>query len=168
MPSVQRRSARQTDPDEMLMRRYVDGDASAFEQLFRRYAPRACDDPERAFAHWFFQIAHRLLVDDRRRAYRAHEGAHEVPIEDRDRDSDRTGARDQVADREQLGQLLRGLSAEERDVLVCAKLEGIEYFELAAQLGKSVDAVKKLASRALQRLRAASLSAASPGLRGRS
>jgi len=164
MLSVQRRSVQQKDPDETLMREYVDGDASAFEQLFRRYAPRACDDPERAFAHWFFQIAHHLLVDDRRRAYRAHE----VPIEDRDRDSDRTGARDQVADREQLGQLLRGLSAEERDVPVSAKLEGIEYFELAAQLGKSVDAVKKLASRALQRLRAASLSAASPGLRGRS
>jgi DNA-directed RNA polymerase specialized sigma24 family protein len=39
--------------------------------------------------------------------------------------------------------------------LVAAKIEGIGYPELAARLGKSVDAIKKMISRALQRLRAA-------------
>jgi len=168
------------------MRQYVDGDAGAFDELFRRYEPRAFSffikrtrsreraqdlyqelflrihrardsyDPERAFTPWFFQIAHRLLVDDQRRAYRSHE----VPIGDREPRSDRASARDDVADREQLGQILDGLSPEERYVLVSAKVEGIGYPELAAHLGKSADAVKKMASRAMQRLRAAPFPAA--------
>lgn len=168
------------------MRRYVDGDTEAFDSLFVRYESRAFSfyikrtrsreraqdlyqelflrihrardsyDPARAFTPWFFQIAHRLLVDDQRRAYRSHE----VPIGDREICSDRTGARDEVADRDQLGQLLDGLSPEERYVLVSAKVEGIGYPELAADLHKSVDAVKKMASRAMQRLRAAPVPAA--------
>jgi RNA polymerase sigma-70 factor (ECF subfamily) len=163
------------------MRRYVDGDPEAFDELFRRYEPRAFSfflkrthsrdrardlyqelflrihrardrfDPARPFAPWFFQIAHRLLVDDQRRAYRSHE----VSIEDRNCRSQRPDPHDEVADREQVGQILDGLSAEERYVLISAKVEGAGYPELAAQLGKSVDAVKKLASRAMQRLRAA-------------
>ncbi len=176
------------------MRQYADGDAEAFDELFRRYEPRAFSffverthsrerardlyqelflrihrgrdsyDPARAFTPWFLQIAHRLLVDDRRRAYRSRE----VPIGDREPRSDRASERDGVADREQLGQILEGLSAEERYVLVSAKAEGIGYPELAARLDKSVDAVKKMASRAMQRLRAASLpTTASVGLRGR-
>jgi len=168
------------------MRQYVDGDAEAFDELFRRYESRAFSffikrtrsrerardlyqelflrihrardryDAARAFTPWFFQIAQRLLVDDQRRAYRSRE----IPIGDRETLSDRSSARDDVADREQLGQILDGLSPEERYVLVSAKVEGIGYPELAAHLDKSVDAVKKLASRAMQRLRAAPLSAA--------
>ena len=176
------------------MRQYADGDAEAFDELFRRYEPRAfcffikrthsrerardlyqelflrihrgrdSYDPARAFTPWFFQIAHRLLVDDQRRAYRSHE----VPIGDRETRSDRGSDRDEVADREQLGQILEGLSTEERYVLVSAKVEGIGYPELAARLDKSVDAVKKMASRAMQRLRAASLpTAASIGTTAR-
>ena len=48
------------------------------------------------------------------------------------------------------------LSGEERYVLISAKLDGVGYPELALQLGKSAEAVRKLASRALQRLRSAS------------
>ncbi len=59
-----------------------------------------------------------------------------------------------MADREHLAQVLAVLSSDERYVLVSAKGEGIGYAELAVALGKSVDAVKKLASRAMQRLRA--------------
>ena len=58
-----------------------------------------------------------------------------------------------MADREQIDQLLDTLSPEERYVVLSAKVEGIGYPELAEHLGKSVDAVKKLASRAIQRLR---------------
>jgi RNA polymerase sigma factor (sigma-70 family) len=167
-------------PDETLMEKYADGDTGAFEELFRRFEPRAyfyftrrTGSPERArdlyqelffrihrarqgydaaraFAPWFFQIAHRLWVDDQRRSYRAREvaiGEHE-PCG--------TGSRDEVADRELLGQMLDTLSAGERYVLVSAKVEGIAYSKLARDLGKSADAVKKMASRALQRLRAAS------------
>ncbi len=162
------------------MEGYADGDPGAFEELFRRFEARAYSyfikrtrsperaedlyqelflrihrardsyDPARAFTPWFFQIAHRLWVDDQRRAYRAHE----VAIGDHEPSAPGTG--DEVADREQLGQILDSLSADERYVLVSAKVDGIGYSDLAIQLGKSADAVKKMASRALQRLRAAS------------
>jgi len=164
------------------MEHYADGDAGAFEELFRRFEARAycyfikrtrsperaqdlyqelflrihrardTYDPARAFTPWFFQIAHRLWVDDQRRAYRAHE----VAIGDHEPSVPGSGSGDEVADREQLGQILDSLSADERYVLVSAKVEGIGYSELALHLGKSADAVKKMASRALQRLRAAS------------
>jgi RNA polymerase sigma-70 factor (ECF subfamily) len=168
------------------MGRYADGDAAAFEELFRRYEPRAyvfflrrTGSPERArdlyqelfhrihrardlydasrpFGPWFFQIANRLLVDDRRRAFRSHE----LSLGDRDPRADQPGSEAQLADREQIGQLLAALSPEERYVVLSAKVEGIGYAELARQLGRSVDAVKKLASRAIQRLREAAASEA--------
>ena len=169
-------------PDEILMARYADGDAEAFEELFRRFEPRAYAffvrrtgsreraqdlyqelflrihrardryDPSRPFTPWFFQIANRLLVDDHRRAFRGRE----VALDDREPRSSRVGSEADVANREHLAQLLGGLSAEERYVVVSSKVEGLGYAELADQLGKSVDAVRKVASRALQRLRASS------------
>lgn len=187
MPPSRCRSSLREIPDETLMQRYVDGDTDAFDELFRRYESRAfayfirrtgsreCArdlyqelflrihrarddyDPARAFAPWFFQIARRLLVDDRRRAYRSHE----FPLGDSDTCADHTSDRDDVADREQLDRMLAALSSQERFALVSAKLEGVGYAELASQLGKSVDAVKKMVSRALQRLRAAPLASRS-------
>jgi RNA polymerase sigma-70 factor (ECF subfamily) len=166
-------------PDETLMARYADGDAKAFEALFERYEPRAyvfflrrTGSPERAedlyqelflrihracdrydsgqpFSPWFFQIANRLLVDDYRRAFRNQE----VPLEERDPRTPGLGSEDVVADREHAALLLGALSPDERYVLLSAKVEGIGYPELAQHLGKSVDAVKKMASRAMRRLR---------------
>jgi RNA polymerase sigma-70 factor (ECF subfamily) len=170
------------------MAHYADGDAHAFDELFRRYEPRAYAfflrrtgsperaqdlyqelflrihrardryDAERRFAPWLFQIAHRLLVDDQRRAHRSHE----VSIGDREPPAELSCSEDQVGDRELLGQALAALSRDERYVLVSSKLEGVGYPELAAQLGKSVEAVRKLASRAVQRLRSAPLLAPLP------
>jgi RNA polymerase sigma-70 factor (ECF subfamily) len=161
------------------MARYADGDTEAFDELFRRYEPRAYAffvrrtgsperaqdlyqelflrlhrareryDPRRPFTPWFFQIANHLLVDDFRRAFRSRE----VSLEDRDPDGLQEGIEGVVANREQLARLLDGLSAEERYVVVSARVEGIGHTELAEHLGKSVDAVKKMASRALGRLR---------------
>jgi RNA polymerase sigma-70 factor (ECF subfamily) len=170
------------------MARYADGDVDGFDELFRRYEARihafffrrtgsversrdlyqelflrihrARDayDPGRPFAPWLFQIAHRLLVDDQRRAYRSHE----IPMENHEPRAEYPGSENRLADREQLGQVLASLSADERFVVVSSKLDGVGYSELAAQLGKSVDAVKKMASRATQRLRAATAHAAPP------
>lgn len=178
----------QGEPDESLMARYAAGDMEAFDDLFRRHEPRVYSfflrrtgssqraedlyqelflrihrardtyDATRPFTPWFFQIARRLLVDDLRRSFRSHE----VPIEDRDPRSERQGSEEQLADRELVGQLLGHLSPEERYVVVSAKVEGIGYPELAEQQGKSVDAVKKMASRAIQRLRAAAPDPDSP------
>jgi RNA polymerase sigma-70 factor (ECF subfamily) len=166
---------------------YADGDVECFEQLFRRYEARAyafflkrTASPERAqdlyqelflrihrardrfdadrlFAPWLFQIAHRLLVDDQRRSHRSHE----IPIEDREPRSERSNSEEWLAACEVLGQALAALSGEERHILVSSKLEGVGYPELAVRLGKSVAAVRKMASRTLQRLRTAPLLAAS-------
>lgn len=168
------------DTDERLMTRYASGDAEAFEELFRRYEPRAYGfflkrtgspqraedlyqelflrihrarnqfDSSRAFTPWFFQIANRLLIDDRRRAFRGKE----VAVDGFDASATEATAESLAADREEVGLLLDTLSPEERYVVVAAKMGGIAYPELADHLGKSVDAVKKMASRALQRVRA--------------
>ncbi len=181
MPRAERRPSKRDATDEILMARYAAGDAEAFDELFRRYEPRAYVfflkrtgspqraedlyqelflrihrardryDPARPFTPWFFQIAHRLLVDDHRRAFRARE----VSVEDHELRAEGPWSEQQVADREEIQQLLYALSPEERYVLLSAKVEGIGYPELAEHLGKSVDAVKKMASRALQRLRSA-------------
>lgn len=179
------RAARQGASDEALMARYADGELQAFEELFQRYESRAYVfflrrtgsperaqdlyqelflrihrarhryDPSRPFTPWFFQIAHRLLVDDHRRAFRSHE----VPIDEREPRTAWPGSEDRVAGREQVAQILDVLSPEERYVVLSAKVEGIGYPELAEHLGKSVDAVKKMASRAIRRLRANALPA---------
>jgi RNA polymerase sigma-70 factor (ECF subfamily) len=167
------------EADETLMARYAAGDIEAFDELFQRYEARAYAfflrrtrspqraedlyqelflrihrardryDPARPFSPWFFQIARRLLLDDHRRAFRSHE----VPIEDREVRTDRLEADQLLVDREQLGEALGSLSFEERELVLSAKLDGVGYPELAVRLGKSVDAVKKAVSRAIQRAR---------------
>jgi RNA polymerase sigma-70 factor (ECF subfamily) len=170
------------------MARYADGDELAFEELFRRYEPRAYAffvarirspqraedlyqelflrihrarddyDPTRPFGPWFFRIAHRILIDDQRRAHRTHE----VAMEGREPRAEWAGSEDRVADREILHDVLAALSREERYVLVASRIEGVGYPELAARLEKSVDAVKKMVSRAIQRLRSAARSPTAP------
>jgi RNA polymerase sigma factor (sigma-70 family) len=166
--------------DEILMERYADGDREAFDELFRRYEPRAYAffvkrtgsreraedlyqdlflrihrarddyDPARPFSPWFYRIAHRLLLDDLRRGFRTRE----VTLAD-DRYSDARDMEREFADRNELDHLLAELRPVERYVVVSSKLEGVEYSELAERLGKSSGAVKKLASRAMQRIRPA-------------
>jgi RNA polymerase sigma-70 factor (ECF subfamily) len=168
--------------DEALMASYASGEAAAFEELFRRYERRAyayfvaragssqraddlyqelflrvhrardAFDPARAFAPWFFAIARRLWIDDRRRVHRAREVS-----SDHEPESPECDESVRAVDREEVTRALRALTDEERFVLVAAKLEGRSYAELAGVLGKSRDAVKKLASRALQRVRGAAL-----------
>ena len=180
-----RRLARSIEvEDEILMSRYADGDLEAFDELFRRYEPRAFGyflkrtgsreraedlyqdlflrihrardsyDPTRPFSPWFFQIAHRLVLDDVRRTFRAHE----VSLSPDER-SEACDTEFEVADRNELEHVLAALKPTERYVLMSSKLEGAEYWELAERLGKSTDAVKKIGSRAMQRLRTASAGA---------
>lgn len=165
------------------MARYIDGDGEAFEALFERYEPRAyvfflrrtgsreraqdlyqelflrihrgreSYQPSRSFTPWFFQIANRLLIDDHRRAFRDSE----VLVDDPDTCAVTSGRDTIVADREYVGQALEALSPEERYVVVSAKVEGFGYPEIAEHLGKSADAVRQMASRALRRMREAAL-----------
>lgn len=180
MPDATRFPDDECEPDEVLMARYAAGDPHAFDRLFSRWERRAYVfflkrvgspqraedlyqelflrihrareryDPARPFTPWIFQIARRLLVDDHRRAFRSHE----LGGEELDWRAEGSGIEERIAVQELAGRLLDGLSPEERYVVLSAKVEGIGYAELAEQLGKSVDAVKKMASRSLQRLRA--------------
>lgn len=168
--------------DESLMEGYALGSEGDFELLFRRYEARAFQfflrrtrcrtrasdlyqelflrihrarqsyDVSRPFAPWFFQIARRLLIDDlRRSAARACEvpGLRESLVSDVERAPDR-----EIVHRASARDVLEQLSPVERFVLLSNKVDGQTYSEIARELGKSVVAVKKLASRALQRLRA--------------
>jgi RNA polymerase sigma-70 factor (ECF subfamily) len=188
MRDESQRSASGEVTDESLMARYADGDPAAFQLLFRRYESRmyaffrrrtrsperAQDlyqelflrvhrareryDPRRPFAPWLFQVAHRLLLDDVRRAHRVRE----VPLEEPASRAASAGGEDWLEDRELLGRTLSALSREERYILVSSKLAGVGYPQLAARLGKSVQAVRQVASRSLRRLRAAALAAGAP------
>jgi RNA polymerase sigma-70 factor, ECF subfamily len=168
--------------DETLMARYAQGDARAFGEIFDRYEGRAYRffltrarsqtrasdlyqelflrlhrsrdqyDPARAFAPWFFQIARRLWIDElRRRSVRKAEVpliAEVAATGTLVRTEQRLAADQDV--RSALGQL----SEVERYVLLSVKVDGRSYLDLAAELGRSAAAVRKLASRAMQRLRA--------------
>jgi RNA polymerase sigma-70 factor (ECF subfamily) len=167
--------------DEALMGLYAAGNGAAFDELFRRFeAPayaffvkrtrspecardlyqelflrihqaRDSFDPARPFAPWFFQIARNLLIDDRRRAYRSAE----VAIGDRDPVAEQMASDDQLSARREVHEVLSGLSPAERLILVSSSVAGVGYSRLAIDLGKSRDAIKKIASRAMQRVRAA-------------
>jgi RNA polymerase sigma-70 factor (ECF subfamily) len=132
--------------------------ADLYQELFLRiHRARASYDPSRPFAPWFFQIARRLVIDELRRCGRRQEEALEeerAPGFAMDSSGEAEPER-HAACHEQAQAVLGELSEVERYVLVSAKVEGRGYAELAAELGKSVVAIKKLASRAMQRLRAA-------------
>lgn len=173
-----------TDGD--LMRRYADGDASAFDELFRRYerrafryfirrtgsGDRASDlyqelflrlhrfriryDPNRPFAPWFFRLAHNVFVDEMRRPIHRREVA---------LTADTATAPDfdpeqQAEQGERALQLLRLVPDEQADLIVATKVLGLAYAEVAARTGSSVDALKQSTSRALRHLRQASAGSA--------
>jgi RNA polymerase sigma-70 factor, ECF subfamily len=161
------------------MARYVDGDAQAFEELFRRYErvvygflttstpssdrvedlyqelflrvhrARTSYDPSRPFKAWLFQIARRLVIDDAQRAFRGQE----LQIHGWEPAEQKAGVEERIASRECLREALDMLSDDERYAVVAVRVEGIGYAELAKRLHKSADTVKKTVSRALLRLR---------------
>lgn len=168
-------------PDSELMAEYAAGSGAAFDALFARYerrahayflrrtrSPERADDlyqelflrlhrfrdrydPLRPFAPWFFRIASRVWLDELRRAHRE-AGAR---LDAEDEPAVEAGAERRAAARQEAGRLLGGLSPEQARVVLLAKLAGAEYGEIAATLGKSVDATKQIGSRALRRMRLA-------------
>jgi len=163
------------------MERYANGDGDAFQELFHRHERRVyayfvrrtgCEqrardlyqelflhlhrarvtyDASRPFAPWFFRIARHLVVDERRRTARRPE----VPLGELERPSGALDAEQVFGDAECASSVVAGLSPVERHVLLAAKVDGRGYAEIAREIGKSVVAVKKLASRAMLRLRSA-------------
>jgi len=166
--------------DSQLMERYALGDGHAFDELFQRYEGRvyayflrrtrspdsardlyqdlflrihrfrARFDPSQGFESWFFTIASHVYIDHLRRSRGSEEPAGDSPA-DRFQDC---GAERQAIARSEAHRILAGLSPEQEAVLVAAKVGGFDYAEIAEELGKTVAAVKQVASRTIRRIRA--------------
>lgn len=165
--------------DAELMELYAEGSAEAFEELFARYERRAFDyflrrtgsedragdlyqelflrlhrfrdryDCSRPFAPWFFRVARNVLMEDLRRSMRRRE----VLLEDDRSQVAEAGIERQIDGRRESARLLSLIPEEHARILAAAKIQGLGYAEIAQSLGKSADAVKQCASRALRRLR---------------
>ena len=166
--------------DSQVMERYALGDGNAFDELFRRYEGRAYAyflrrtrssdsardlfqdlflrihrfrarfDPSQRFESWFFTIASHVYIDHLRRS-RSFEEPDGASLTDRVRNCD---AERQAIARAEAHRILAGLSPEQEAVLVAAKVGGFDYAEIAEELGKTVAAVKQVASRTMRRIRA--------------
>jgi RNA polymerase sigma factor (sigma-70 family) len=109
----------------------------------------AFEGDERAFRSWVFSIAHRRLLDERRRLARRPE----EPIEPETLPEARGGDVEREAE-ERLGtrwavEAIASLTPEQRDVLLLRVLADLAAVDVARILGKSVGAVKSLQRRAL-------------------
>lgn len=113
----------------------------------------AFEGDERQFRSWVFTIAHRRLVDERRRRARR-----PVTVTDR---IDLLDRRHGDAEEDALAALGRGrvdelcaqLSADQREVLLLRVVADLTVDQVAEVLGKSVGAVKALQRRGLTALR---------------
>jgi RNA polymerase sigma factor (sigma-70 family) len=158
------------------------GRSSAFDRLYRAFAPsvvgylrmNGAADPEdltnevflnvfnaiqsftgdeAQFRSWMFTIAHRRLVDERRRAGRRPQMATEEATEQADGGGD---AEEQVLRRlsvERVRRLCDRLAPDQRDVLLLRMLSAMTVEQAAEALGKSPTAVKALQRRALAAIR---------------
>ncbi len=167
--------------DAELMALYAGGGRAAFEELFRRYEGRAFHffrrrigsddrardlyqelflrlhrfrdryDSERPFPPWFFQMARHVLVDELRRGPRSAA----IPLDDAPAPAADSDAEQRTDSRRELARTLGTLPEDVSHILVHAKLLGRDYREIALEMGRSADAVKQTASRAMRRLRLA-------------
>lgn len=166
--------------DEELMVAYAEGDSSAFDTLFERFAPllmrvmqrqlfrpsEASDlvqetflqlhrarfdfDPERKFRPWVMTIALNLKREYFRRVGRRRE----LPMEP---DGNQPVANGQpINGRVVAGEVraaLAQLPENEREAIVLHWFEGFSFAEIAEVVGASVSAVKVRAHRGYQRLK---------------
>jgi RNA polymerase sigma-70 factor (ECF subfamily) len=152
----------------------------AYERLFRSLSPAVCgylrlqgarepDDltsevflgafagigsfqgDEARFRSWVFTIAHRRLVDERRRLGCRPAMADGPPPERAGGDVEEEALRRLSADR--VRAVCAGLAPDQRDVLLLRLVSGLTIEAVAAALGKSSGAVKALQRRGLAALR---------------
>lgn len=170
--------------DEILMAAYQAGNEAAFGELFARHSgsvygflvrrvgdraladdlyqevflrlhrARATYDSRRPFRAWLFGIVHNLVTDAHRSRGRAPTVVSDAELE---RSTDAPSPERVATARESavtLQDALRRLSDDEATALVLARVEGLDYDEIGAVLGRSAAATKQLAYRALKRVRA--------------
>lgn len=165
--------------DRALVEQYQDGDAAAFEDLYRRYygrlyrfCLRRTGDSheaeeltqeafarayrampmlrgERRFYPWLSVIASRLCVDSYRRLGRTEPSA-EIDLGSVDAEHDRIEA---TVDHDLLEQALQRLSPRHREVLELRERQGWSYQRISEHYGITMGAVEGLLFRARQALR---------------
>jgi RNA polymerase sigma-70 factor (ECF subfamily) len=125
--------------------------SEAFLGVFGRLA--SFEGSEQQFRSWVFTIAHRRLIDERRRAVRR------PTIMTADTDLLDVAARPVEQDAfavlgtARVYELCAGLSDDQREVLILRVVGDLTVEQVAAIIDKSVGAVKALQRRALQALR---------------
>ncbi len=133
------------DPDDLT--------SETFLQVARNIG--AFSGSEASFRSWVFVIAHRRLIDARRRSGRKSEG---VSLEGQAVDSIggdvEAEAMDQLATSE-VEKVLDSLTEEQRDVLALRVIGNLTLEETAHVLGKTLGSVKALQRRGLATLRSA-------------
>ncbi len=106
---------------------------------------------EKPFVAWLYTIAHNLIIDHYRKGGRDKT----VPLEDVSQSAQghRDKGMDAMLDQDVVRRMLSRLAGEQQQVLMMRFVEGFEYSDVAAALGKSEGAVRVIQLRALRRLR---------------
>jgi RNA polymerase sigma-70 factor (ECF subfamily) len=111
---------------------------------------------EAAFRSWVFVIAHRRLIDERRKAFRRPLPAgttDEAPDPDDFRGGDVEDEAMARLDSARLEAVLAPLTKDQRDVILLRVVAGLSVSEAAGVMGKSEGAVRVLQHRAVAALR---------------
>ncbi|HKY67535.1 MAG TPA: RNA polymerase sigma factor [Acidimicrobiales bacterium] len=123
--------------------------SEVFLGVFRNLDGFRGDEP--AFRSWVFTIAHRRLLDERRRLARRPAAEPLSVAEQHHAPHDVEGTLlDEVLSTERVRELCHLLSPDQRDVLLLRLLADLTIEEIAATLGRTPGAVKQLQRRGLR------------------
>ena len=140
---LRRQGAR--EPDDLASETFLD--------VFRGI--RSFEGDEDGFRSWVFTIAHRRLVDERRKLERR---PVQVPLTEAAHGSDPGEEQQRVVDAadaaDRLGAHLDALTQEQRDVVLLRVVGELSVAETAEAVGRSRAAVRQLQRRGLQALEA--------------
>ena len=166
--------------DEVLMARFAAGHAEAFEALYERYEGplfsfclRLIGDEDLAqdafqdtfitvieqrlryrdrgrFRSWLFTVAHNTCLDGARLVKRR---ARLLELHSGTGRNVEVSPEHAITSRDELTQLLAGLPADQREILLLHRYAGFSYAEIAEMTSSTAPAVKQKAYRALSALR---------------
>ncbi len=121
--------------------------SEVFVAVLRNIGSFAGDEP--GFRSWVFTIAHRRLLDERRRTLRRPPGAPLDVVPDRPAPDDVERTVEQALGTARVRALCERLSPDQRDVLLMRLLGRLTVDEVAATLGRTPGSVKALQRRGL-------------------
>lgn len=179
LDKVAQEKTKSPDPDVVLA---VGGDTEAFGRLYETHVDqvhrhiyyRVSSEPDaedltsqvflnawrsiprykymgKPFQVWLLSIAHNLVVDYYR-AHKSQSSLEDVVVPSQDRDDPVLSAERRIV-REELGQAVLGLKREQRQAVILRFVDGLEYPDIAAIMGKREGAVRVILHRALSNVR---------------